>query len=118
MANPGTYPKVQVNEDGHVTAGFDLEATDIPELSFDKITSGTIGPGLLDDGVVTADNLADYATAYMQDGNPGEAPYLGMLWFSPETAQLNIYARGSNGLQWLPVGYGRLSAENLRWAAL
>ena len=54
----------------------------------------------------------------LQDANPGEAPYLGMLWYSPETAQLSIYARGSNGLQWLPVGFGRLAQENLRWGGL
>ena len=82
---PGTYPKVQVNEDGHVVTGFDLEATDIPDLSYDQITSGTIGPGRLGDGVVTAENLSDYSTSYMQDASPGEAPYLGMLWYAPET---------------------------------
>ena len=115
---PGTYTKVTVNEDGHATAGLDLEASDIPDLSYNQLTSGTIGAGYLGEGVVTAENMADYSTSYMQDANPGEAPYLGMLWYSPETAQLNIYARGSNGLQWLPVGYGRLSAENLRWGGL
>lgn len=114
----GTYPKVVVDKYGHVTGGAALEATDIPELSYDQITSGTIGTGFLGNGVVTAENMADYSTSFMQDANPGQAPYLGMLWYSPETAQLNIYARGSNGLQWLPVGYGRLSAENLRWGGL
>ena len=69
-------------------------------------------------GSVTAEMMADYATCFMQDANPNEGDYLGQLWYSPETAQLNIFARGSNGLQWLPVGYGRLSAENLRWGGL
>ena len=117
VGTPGTYPKVTVNQYGHVTAGTDLVEADIPAISFDKVT-GTLGPNKLGPNVVTAENMADYATSYMQDANPGQAPYLGMLWYSPETAQLNIYARGSNGLQWMPVGYGRLSAENLRWGGL
>lgn len=115
---PGTYTKVTVNEDGHATAGLNLEASDIPDLSYDQLTSGSIGPGYLGEGVVTAENMADYSTSYMQDANPGEGDYLGQMWYSPETAQLSIYARGSNGLQWLPVGFGRLAQENLRWGGL
>ena len=53
----------------------------------------------------------------MQDANPGSALSRNAL-YSPETAQLSIYARGSNGLQWLPVGFGRLAQENLRWGGL
>ena len=115
---PGTYSKITVNEDGHATNGAALEASDIPDLSYNQLTSGSIGPGFLGEGVVTAENMADYATSYMQDANPGEGDFLGQLWYAPETAQLSIYARGSNGLQWLPVGFGRLAQENLRWGGL
>ena len=51
----------------------------------------------------------------MQEGSPGEAEFLGQMWYQPSTAQLRIYARGSAGNQWLPVGFGALQANNLRW---
>jgi hypothetical protein len=113
---PGSYPKVTVNEDGHVIAGLDLEAGDIPDLSFDQITSGEIGAGVLGQCAVEAPNLCDYATVLMQEDNPGQGDYLGQLWWTPSTAQLRIYARGSGPENvWRPVGFGALQANNLRW---
>lgn len=38
----GTYPKVTVDDKGRVTAGASLSATDIPNLSASKITTGTL----------------------------------------------------------------------------
>ena len=111
----GTYTKVSVDPEGHVTLGANLDSSDIPELSYDQITSGEIGPGVLGQCAVQAPNICDYATAYMQEASPGVASYLGQLWFQPSTAQLRIYARGSNGLQWANVGFGALQANNLRW---
>ena len=115
---PGIYPKVTIDKFGHVTGGANLDALDIPEIPADNIVGGELNMSVIPSGSVTAEMMADYATSFMQDANPGEGDYLGQLWYSPETAQLNIFARGSNGLQWLPVGYGRLSAENLRWGGL
>ena len=34
----------------------------------------------------------------------------------PSTSQLYVYARGSAGLIWLPVGFGVLTQQNLRFA--
>ena len=68
---PGSYPKVTVDEDGHVIAGLQLEASDIPDLSFDQITSGEIGEGVLGECAVNAPNICDYATCLMQEDNPG-----------------------------------------------
>lgn len=39
---PGTYPKVQVDAKGRVTAGAALSATDVPNLDASKITTGTL----------------------------------------------------------------------------
>ena len=64
---------------------------------------------------VTGPNIADYATAFMQEGSPGKGDFLGQLWLEPSTSQLRMYARGSNGLQWINVGFGALQANNLRW---
>ena len=113
---PGSYAKVTVDEDGHVIAGLDLEASDIPDLSFDQITSGEIGEGVLGECAVNAPNICDYATCLMQEDNPGNGDFLGQFWYTPSTAQLRVYARGSGPENiWLPVGFGALQANNLRW---
>ena len=112
---PATATKITYNAQGLVTGSAALQAGDIPDLSFDQITSGEVQTAQLADGSVTAPKHADYATCYMQESNPGAAPYTGMLWYTPSTAQLRIYARGSDGFQWLPVGFGALQANNLRW---
>jgi len=118
-AAPGTYTKVGVDKYGHVVVGGQLEATDLPELSYDNITSGEIPIGALGECAVEAPNICDYATCLMQEDNPGEGDFLGQFWFTPSTAQLRVYARGSGPQNiWLPVGFGNLQANNLRWGGL
>ena len=52
----------------------------------------------------------------MQEVNPGQGDFLGQLWYTPSTAQLRVYSRGSGPENiWLPVGFGALQANNLRW---
>jgi hypothetical protein len=112
----GTAPKVSYDGQGHVKAGMLLDVDDIPDLPADKITSGEIGPGLLADCAVTGPKICDYATCLMQEDNPGAGDFLGQFWFTPSTAQLRVYARGSGPENiWLPVGFGALQANNLRW---
>ena len=55
----GTYPKVTVDARGHVTAGTTLSASDIPDISAAKLTSGTIGTSLIANDAVTGGKLAD-----------------------------------------------------------
>ena len=113
---PGSYPKVTVDKYGHVTAGGTLDATDIPEISADLITSGEIGSDQLAECSVTGPKICDYATCLMQEDNPGQGDFLGQFWYTPSTAQLRVYARGSGPENiWLPVGFGALQANNLRW---
>ena len=54
----GTYPKVTVDTRGHVTAGTTLSASDIPDISAAKLTSGTIGTSLIANDAVTGAKLA------------------------------------------------------------
>jgi len=58
----GTYPKVTVDTRGHVTAGTTLSASDIPDISAAKITSGTIGTSLIANDAITGAKLADQST--------------------------------------------------------
>ena len=55
----GTYPKVTVDTRGHVTAGTTLSASDIPDISAAKLTSGTIGTSLIANDAVTGGKLAN-----------------------------------------------------------
>ena len=113
---PGSYAKVVVDKHGHVTGGGPLDATDIPEISADLITSGEIGSDQLAECSVTGPKICDYATCLMQEDNPGAGDFLGQFWYTPSTAQLRVYARGSGPENiWLPVGFGALQANNLRW---
>jgi hypothetical protein len=111
---PGTYTKVGVNKYGHVITGNTLTASDIPNIGADQIEGGLLDPAVLGPDCIDAENLSDYTTCYMQETQP-DGEFLGMLWYTPSTAQLRIYARGSAGTQWLPVGFGALQANNLRW---
>lgn len=111
----GTAAKVAFNGKGLITAGLLLETTDLPDIPSDKIT-GEIGEDQLADCAVTAPKICDYATCLMQEDNPGAGEFLGQFWYTPSTAQLRVYSRGSGPQNiWLPVGFGALQANNLRW---
>ena len=111
----GTYTKVTVNDTGHITAGGLLESTDLPDVPAGNIT-GEIGEDQLAECSVTGPKICDYATCLMQEDNPGPGDFLGQFWYTPSTAQLRVYARGSGPENiWLPVGFGALQANNLRW---
>ena len=58
----GTYPKVTVDTRGHVTSGTTLSASDIPDISAAKLTSGTIGTTIIANDAVTGGKLADSST--------------------------------------------------------
>ena len=113
----GDYQKVTVDSRGHVIAGGsltsdDLENIDIPAGSI----TGEIGTDQLAECSVTGPKICDYATCLMQEDNPGAGDFLGQFWYTPSTAQLRVYARGSGPENiWLPVGFGALQANNLRW---
>ena len=58
----GDYTKVTVDARGHVTAGTTLAASDIPDISAAKLTSGTIGTTIIANDAVTGGKLADSST--------------------------------------------------------
>jgi hypothetical protein len=109
----GTYPKVTVDVRGHVTAGLLLGVNDIPNLDASKVNTGTFDAARLADRSITQDKLADYCTAFIQEAPPTSTNlyHNGMLWFQESTGQLRMW----NGNSWFAVGFGRLSAENLRY---
>jgi hypothetical protein len=111
----GTYTKVTVDTSGHVTAGEQLTASDIPNIEWDQINNIEIGQGDLGECAVESPNICDYATCLMQETFPGKGDFLGQFWYTPSSAQLKVYSRGSGTEDlWLPVGFGALQQQNLR----
>ncbi len=94
----GTYPKVTVDTRGHVTAGTTLSASDIPDISAAKLTSGTIGTSLIANDAVTGGKLASssvtrFAGAPDTEGvvNFGTADFDGQFLYDATNENLYIY---------------------------
>ena len=110
----GTYVSVDVDQYGHVTAGDAvLTPNQVPGISADKITSGQFPTARLEDNAVTMPKLADFSVSFIQESQPDLTPdlHIGCLWYQESSAQLRMY----NGNSFMPVGFGRLSQENLRF---
>ena len=108
----GTYTKVTVNGQGHVTVGAPLAAGDIPSLDASKVNTGTFDAARIADRSVTNAKLANQATTLIQEADPGVSDhYVGQFWYRESDAQLRTWS----GNSWIPVGFGRLSQENLRF---
>jgi len=102
----GTYTKVTVDGQGHVSAGTTLVDTDIPDIPATKLTSGSINIARIADGSITGIKLADYAT--VKFGGAGStagivtfptAEYAGEFFWDELNEDLYLW----NGTAWLPV---------------
>jgi hypothetical protein len=98
-ATAGTYPKVTIDAQGHVTAGTTLDAADIPALDASKITTGTFATALLADDAVTGAKLANYSTAKFGEALP-TADYIGQIFFNPLDESFFLW----DGNVWQPLG--------------
>ena len=103
---PGTYSKVTVDAQGHVSLGANLADTDIPSLPASKITSGQFAADRIGNGTVTGAKLADSAT--VQFGGAGStagivsfptAEFKGQYFWDELNGDLYIWS----GSAWLPV---------------
>ncbi len=95
----GTYTKLTVDAQGHVTSGTTLAAADIPALDASKVTTGTFATALLADDAVTAAKVADYATAQIGSSLP-TADFIGQLFLNPLEKTVYMW----DGNVWQPVG--------------
>ena len=52
----------------------------------------------------------------MQEETPGDnGEFLGQMWFQPSTAQLRVYARGSNETELAACWFRGTAQQNLRF---
>jgi hypothetical protein len=96
----GTYYKVTVDAQGHVSAGeASLVADDIPALPASKITTGTFGSGFIADNSILASKLANYSVSQFGEAPP-VADFIGQFFFNPLEKDLYLW----DGNVWNPVG--------------
>ena len=102
----GTYTKVTVDAQGHISAGATLADTDIPNISAAKLTSGTIGSAILATGAVTAAKLADASVTKF--GGAGatdnvvtfpDGDFKGQFFYDEKNEDLYIFT----GTSYLPI---------------
>lgn len=113
----GTYTKVTVDAQGHISFGTTLLASDIPALDATKITTGEFSGAFLAANSVTATQLADYGIAQVSETAP-TPEFAGQWWVNPSDRSAYIWvgtvSPTINGY-WLLVGYGSPTQLNLRF---
>ena len=105
-ATTGTFTKVTIDGQGHVTTGANLAASDIPDLPASKLTSGTIGSALIASDAITAAKLAD--SSICKFGGAGatdnvvtfpDSDFKGQFFFDELNEDLYIHT----GSSYLPI---------------
>jgi len=96
---PGTYTRLVVDAQGHVSQGQLLEASDIPSLDAAKITTGALPTARLADAAVTIAKMADYSTASIGAEFPA-ATFTGQLHLNSLDRSFYMW----DGNVWVPIG--------------
>ena len=95
-----TNTKITFDAQGHVTAGANLAASDVPDLDTAKITTGTFPTARIADEGITADKLADRSTATIAESTPSGGNYIGQLHLNSLSSDLFLW----DGNVWQPIG--------------
>lgn len=98
-ATPGTYAKVTVDAQGHVSAGTTLTDADIPDHSAAKLTTGTLDAARIGNGAITGAKIANYAVSKFGSTLP-IADHIGQFFFNPLDRELYLW----DGNVYQPVG--------------
>jgi hypothetical protein len=105
---PGTYEKVTVDAQGHVTAGGQLVSADLADINFSasQLTTGTISGDRFAANSITGSKLANFAVT--QIGGSGStagvvvfptADYTGQYFYDSLNGDLYLY----DGNAWQPI---------------
>lgn len=95
----GTFPKITFDTEGHVTAGDVLVASDIPDISTDKLTTGFLPTDRIANSAVTGEKLANYAVSKFGETQP-TADHIGQFFFNPLSRDLFLW----DGNVFQPIG--------------
>jgi hypothetical protein len=104
-ATPGSYPKVTIDAQGHVTNGANLDPADIPDIPATKLTSGTLDPARIGANAILGTQLANYAVSKFGESQP-VADHVGQFFFNP--LDRTLYLWDSNVWQPIGVSFGEL----------
>lgn len=105
-ATAGTYTKVTIDAQGHVSGGTTLAASDVPDIPATKLTSGTLPADRIGANSIVGAKLADGST--VQFGGSGStagivtfptAEFKGQYFWDELNGDLYIWS----GSAWLPV---------------
>ena len=95
----GTYTKVTVDTEGHVTVGALLDAADVPVLDATKITTGELPTDRVADDAITSAKLSDYSTASISESLP-VADFIGQIHLNPLDRAFFMW----DGNVYVPIG--------------
>jgi hypothetical protein len=98
-ATPGTYTKVTIDGQGHVTTGDTLSDTDIPNHSASLLTTGTLDGARIGASTITGAKIANYAVSKFGETQP-VADHIGQFFFNPLNRELYLW----DGNVYQPVG--------------
>jgi hypothetical protein len=102
----GTFTKVTVDTEGHVTTGTSLSAADVPEIPGERIASGTISIDRIANNAVTGPKLGNAST--VKFGGAGSTTgivtfptpdFTGQYFWDASNGDLYLY----DGNTWQPV---------------
>ena len=95
-----TNTKITFDDQGHVTSGTSLAATDIPDLATSKITSGSFPTDRIADDAITAAKLGDRSTATIAETTPAGGSFIGQTHLNSITGDYFLW----DGNVWQPIG--------------
>ena len=109
----GTYGKVTVDAQGHVSAGLDLEAADIPDLDTSKLTSGGLVTDRIADDAVTGAKIANSSVTLFGGASDTEgvvtfptAEFTGQYFF--DSIHGDLYLWDGNAWQAITITAGEI----------
>jgi hypothetical protein len=98
-ATPGTYTKVTIDSEGHVTTATQLAAADLPNHSASLLTTGTLDPARVGNNALAGTKLANYAITKIGETQP-TADQIGQFFFNPLSRDLFLW----DGNVFQPIG--------------
>ena len=122
----GEYTKLTTDERGNITAGTTLDASDIPNIDFNKIDNVSINSSQISSNAIQQNHIADEAITVVGDqvpplkgttlfsttfaNNVGGNPIKGTFWWDNDNDRLYVW----EGTRWNAV-FEDLSQNNLRY---